>query len=69
MVPLPDAVTEADLVRAAQREGLLLDGLARCHAGPPTRYGVTPGFAAPRGWGETAAALPALVAILAGARE
>lgn len=65
VIPLADPETEGQVVAAAQRAGLLLDGLGRCFAGPADRAGVTLGYAAPAR-AELAAALPALVRLLTG---
>lgn len=48
VVDLPGPDAERSVVRRALQEGLLLDGLARCHDGLPAWYGVTLGYAAPR---------------------
>ncbi|MGH3899232.1 MAG: PLP-dependent aminotransferase family protein [Pseudonocardiaceae bacterium] len=64
VVDLPDADAERDVVRRAAHEELLLDGLARCHNGPPGCYGVTLGYAAPSSRSVLAAVLPRLTALL-----
>jgi GntR family transcriptional regulator/MocR family aminotransferase len=65
VVDLPGADAERRAVRRALHEGLLLDGLARCHDGLPAWYGVTLGYAAPRSAPALAAVLPRLTALLA----
>jgi GntR family transcriptional regulator/MocR family aminotransferase len=65
VVDLPSADTESTVVRRALQEGLLLDGLARCHDGLPSWYGVTLGYAAPQSVPALAAVLPRLTALLA----
>ncbi|MGH3832060.1 MAG: PLP-dependent aminotransferase family protein [Pseudonocardiaceae bacterium] len=65
VVDMPSRDAECTVVRRAPREGLLLDGLARCHDGPPGRYGVTLGYAAPASQSALAAVLPRLTALLA----
>jgi GntR family transcriptional regulator / MocR family aminotransferase len=65
VVDLPGADVERSVVSHALREGLLLDGLARCHDGLPAWYGVTLGYAAPQSASVLAAALPRLNALLA----
>ena len=47
VVPLPDAATEQAVVQAAYARGVLLDGLARHHAGPPGVAGIVLGYAGP----------------------
>jgi hypothetical protein len=56
---------ERKVVRRALRDGLLLDGLARCHDGPPGCYGVTLGYAAPSSQSVLAVVLPRLTELLA----
>jgi GntR family transcriptional regulator / MocR family aminotransferase len=46
VVPVPTAEAERELLRRALRRGLLLDGLARHHAGRARWYGVALGYAA-----------------------
>jgi len=46
VVPVPSAEAERELLRRAARRGLLLDGLARHHAGRARWYGVALGYAA-----------------------
>ncbi|MGH3929588.1 MAG: PLP-dependent aminotransferase family protein [Pseudonocardiaceae bacterium] len=65
VVELPDEETERWVVSQAMRGGLLLDGLARCHAGSPRRHGVTLGYAAPSTRSELTVALSRLIALLA----
>lgn len=64
VVELPSAGAERTVLRRALRDGLLLDGLARCHDGPPTRYGVTLGYSAPRSASALAVVLPRLTGLL-----
>ena len=45
-VPLPSAAHEERAVAAARAHGVLLDGLARHHSGPPREFGVPLGYAA-----------------------
>jgi len=47
VVPLPDAAAERDVVAAAAARGVLLDGLARHHDGPPGVAGIVLGYAGP----------------------
>jgi hypothetical protein len=56
---------ERKMVRRALRDGLLLDGLARCHDGPPGCYGVTLGYAAPSSQSVLAMVLPRLTELVA----
>lgn len=65
VVDMPSRDAERTVVRRASREGLLLDGLARCHDGPPGRYGVTLGYAAPATCAALTMVLPRLTALLA----
>ncbi|MGH3776706.1 MAG: aminotransferase class I/II-fold pyridoxal phosphate-dependent enzyme [Pseudonocardiaceae bacterium] len=65
VVDLPGEEAERRAVRRAQGEGLLLDGLARCHDGPPRCYGVALGYAGLRSLAVFAAVLPGLTALLA----
>jgi GntR family transcriptional regulator/MocR family aminotransferase len=65
VVELPGLEAERSAVRRAVGEGLLLDGLERCHDGPPGCHGVTLGYAAPGSRSALAAALPGLTALLA----
>jgi GntR family transcriptional regulator/MocR family aminotransferase len=65
VVDLPGADAERSVVRCALREGLLLDGLARCHDGAPVWHGVTLGYAAPQTVSVLAEALPRLTDLLA----
>ncbi|MGH3843817.1 MAG: PLP-dependent aminotransferase family protein [Pseudonocardiaceae bacterium] len=65
VIELPGADAERGVLRRARQEGLLLDGLARCHAGPPTWHGVTLGYAAPPHASALAAVLPRLTTLLA----
>ncbi|MGH3939430.1 MAG: PLP-dependent aminotransferase family protein [Pseudonocardiaceae bacterium] len=65
VVELPDEETERWVVSQAMCGGLLLDGLARCHADNPGRYGVTLGYAAPRTRSGLTVALPRLITLLA----
>ena len=46
VAPLPSAHAEARVVAAARADGVLLDGLARHHLGPPRGFGITLGYAA-----------------------
>jgi GntR family transcriptional regulator/MocR family aminotransferase len=64
VITLPSADAERTAVRRAAGEGLLLEGLERCHDGPPGCHGVTLGYAAPSSQSELAVALPALTALL-----
>ncbi|MEC3973755.1 MocR-like pyridoxine biosynthesis transcription factor PdxR [Amycolatopsis sp. H20-H5] len=45
VVPRASPAAEAELLRAAERHGIRLDGLARHFAGKPTAYGVAIGYA------------------------
>ncbi|MFF3569621.1 aminotransferase-like domain-containing protein [Nocardia jiangxiensis] len=45
-VPLPTAAQEERAVAAARTHGVLLDGLARHHSGPPREFGIPLGYAA-----------------------
>ena len=65
VVDLQGADAERNVVRRGLREGLLLDGLARCYDGPPRRHGVTLGYAAPSSRQALAKVLPRLTALLA----
>jgi hypothetical protein len=56
---------ERKVVGRALRDGLLMDGLARCHDGPPGCYGVTLGDAAPSSQSVLAVVLPRLTELLA----
>lgn len=69
VVDLASAAAEHAAVHRALREKILLDGLARCFAGPPTRYGVTLGYAAPRSQRALTAVLPPLTALLVASSE
>lgn len=64
VLDLPDESAERCLVRRAAHQGLLLDGLARCYDGLPTRYGVTLGYAGPGSCAELAAASSQLTSVL-----
>ncbi len=55
---------ERSAVRRSAGEGLLLDGLERCHDAPPRCHGVTLGYAAPGSRSTLAGALPGLTALL-----
>lgn len=66
VVGLPGEDAERNVVRRALRDGLLLDGLARCHDGPSGCYGVTLGYAAPSSQSVLAGVLPRLIELLAG---
>ncbi|MGQ0837516.1 MocR-like pyridoxine biosynthesis transcription factor PdxR [Actinokineospora sp.] len=46
VVPLDSAAAERDLIDAASRSGLLLDGLARHHSGQASWFGIALGYAA-----------------------
>ncbi|WP_341273164.1 PLP-dependent aminotransferase family protein [Herbihabitans rhizosphaerae] len=46
VLPMPTEAAERELLRRARRRGLLLDGLARHHAGRSVRYGIALGYAA-----------------------
>lgn len=65
VVDLPSAEDERTAVHRALGEKILLDGLARCFAGQPTRFGVALGYAAPRSLRALAAVLAPLTALLA----
>jgi GntR family transcriptional regulator/MocR family aminotransferase len=65
VVDLPSADAERAVVHRARHKRLLLDGLARCFDGLPTRYGVTLGYAAPRSRSALTAVLAPLTALLA----
>jgi GntR family transcriptional regulator/MocR family aminotransferase len=65
VVDLPSEDAECNAVRRAECEGLLLDRLARCHAGPPGCHGVTLGYAAPSSRSVLVEALAGLTALLA----
>jgi GntR family transcriptional regulator/MocR family aminotransferase len=56
-----DADAELDLVARAADAGVQLDGLRRRFAGPPDRFGVTLGYAAPAGSPELEQGLQAVV--------
>jgi GntR family transcriptional regulator/MocR family aminotransferase len=47
LVPLPDGGTERAVVAEAAARGVGLDGVARHHSGPPSRYGIVLGYAGP----------------------
>jgi GntR family transcriptional regulator/MocR family aminotransferase len=64
VVVLPSVAAERSTVRRAEGEGLLLDGLERCHDGPPGCHGVTLGYAAPSSRSALAVVLPRLTALL-----
>lgn len=64
VVDLPGEDAERTVVRCGRSDGLLLDGLARCHAGPPRCHGVTLGYAAPSTRQALAEVLPRLTALL-----
>ena len=68
VVDLPCEEAERSAVRRARREGLLLDGLARCHDGPSSHYGVALGYAGRCNRSLFAAVLPGLTAVLAAAQ-
>jgi GntR family transcriptional regulator / MocR family aminotransferase len=63
VVPLPGAQAERTLIAAARDRGLLLDGLQRCFAGRPSRFGLTLGYAAPPHREVLSGALLTLVAL------
>jgi GntR family transcriptional regulator/MocR family aminotransferase len=65
VVDLPGEGAERDVLRSALGQRILLDGLARCHDGPPARYGVSVGYAAPRNQQALTAVLAPLTALLA----
>jgi GntR family transcriptional regulator/MocR family aminotransferase len=65
LVELPDPATERAVLATAARHGVLLDGLTRHFAGPPTAAGVVLGYAAPTR-AELERALPIVTAALAG---
>jgi GntR family transcriptional regulator/MocR family aminotransferase len=67
VVPLASEAAEQDVLNAAQRHGLLLDGLARHHAGPPRWHGVAIGYAACTRE-QLRGALPVLIDVLSGQR-
>jgi len=46
VTPLPSAQAEAQVIAAARHDGVLLDGLARHHLGPPREFGIALGYAA-----------------------
>lgn len=69
VVDLPSEETEHTVVSRARGEGLLLDGLARCHDGPPAYHGVTLGYAALRSSSVLTAVLPRLTALLIAVNE
>lgn len=64
VVPVGGVDAERAVIAAAAERGLLLDGLARCHAGPPERAGVTVGYAAVVDRAALAAVLPRLGSLL-----
>lgn len=64
VVDLPDADAERNVVRRGRSEGLMLDGLARCHDGPSRCHGVILGYAAPSTRSVLAVVLPRLTALL-----
>jgi GntR family transcriptional regulator/MocR family aminotransferase len=65
VVLVGSADTERELLRAALRHGLLLDGLARHHCGRPRWFGVALGYAA-CSRDQLQDALPVLVELLRG---
>lgn len=65
VVDLPGGDAERSVVDRALQGGFLLDGLARCHDGPPAWHGVALGYAAPHSSSALAAVLPRLTALLA----
>ena len=69
VIALPSMGAERTASRRAAGEGLLLDGLERCHDGPPGCHGVTLGYAAPSSRSALAAALPGLTALLTASRQ
>ncbi|HZA18191.1 MAG TPA: PLP-dependent aminotransferase family protein [Pseudonocardiaceae bacterium] len=68
VVDLPGEEAERSAVRRARCEGLLLDGLARCHDGPSIHYGVALGYAGLCNRSAFAVVLPELTAVLAAAQ-
>ena len=64
VVPLPDAGVERTVVADAAARGVGLDGLARHHAGAPTRAGIVLGYAGPTR-AELERALPVVAEVLA----
>ena len=67
LVPLPDRETERAVLAAANDRGVVLDGLARHHAGPPARAGIVLGYAGVAR-AELGRALPVVADALATAR-
>jgi GntR family transcriptional regulator / MocR family aminotransferase len=65
VVHLPGESVERDVLHRALGQRILLEGLARCHDGPPARYGVSVGYAAPRSQRALIAVLAPLTALLA----
>ncbi|MGX7824859.1 PLP-dependent aminotransferase family protein [Actinokineospora sp. 24-640] len=65
VIPLPSAAAETELLAAAARRGLRLDGLARHHSGRAARFGVALGYAA-CSREQLRAALPVLVELFTG---
>lgn len=66
VLPLASAAAEAELIDAAARRGLRLDGLARHHSGRAARFGVALGYAA-CSREQLRAALPVLVELFSAA--
>ncbi|MFN2479324.1 MAG: hypothetical protein ABR615_09165 [Pseudonocardiaceae bacterium] len=64
VVVLPSVDAERHALCRAFGEGLLLDGLDRCHDGSPGCYGVTLGYAVPSSRSVLAVALPRLSALV-----
>ncbi|MQA61921.1 MAG: aminotransferase class I/II-fold pyridoxal phosphate-dependent enzyme [Actinophytocola sp.] len=67
VVPLASAAAEENLLAAAAKRGILLDGLARHFAGTPGEHGIAIGYAG-CSRAELAAALGVLVEVLTAAR-
>ena len=62
-MPLPDTATERAVIAAAAARGVVLDGLARHHEGPPRVAGIVLGYAGP-GRAAFDRALPVVDAVL-----
>jgi GntR family transcriptional regulator / MocR family aminotransferase len=61
---LPSAAAEDDLVADATRQGIAVDRLARCYLGPPGKYGIILGYAAPADRTHITGKMPLLVELI-----